>query len=113
VVSQVDPAKELSYVASLRALLSWAERAGAPEHLQSAAARELVALVDRAPPDRRRTMTLERGRRIEALRAQGVSRADICTRLRLTPRQHDRARAVLRDCGSSDAGDFPPAPPKE
>jgi hypothetical protein len=91
----------------IRALIAWAEQHGADAQLCLDASDEYLDLIDRPAPDRRLAATFDRARRIEALRARGIPRADICTRLRITPRQHDRARAVLRDFGGTEPKDLP------
>jgi hypothetical protein len=94
-------------VTRLRALIEWAEQHGAPERLCAAASREFLDLIDRPEADRRRVATLERGRRIERLRRDGLPRALILERLSISRHQYKRARRVVResrtlvDAGSS------------
>jgi hypothetical protein len=75
----------------LQEALRLASVAAVPRHILREAARELVDLIDSPAPDRRRLVTYHRARQIDKLRADGLKRHAICTRLGITVHQYDFA----------------------
>ena len=84
-------------IENLRRFFAAASAAGVAAELSRAAAAELIAILDRPEPDRRRVATYELSRAIARLKSKGIPRAAICERLGVSIHQYYRADAVSRD----------------
>jgi hypothetical protein len=84
-------------VDALRELFHLANDAGVPERVLTAAAEELVELLDRPQPDPRRVRTLAKARRIRRAIEAGASRPEILARFGVSPATYHRLLAESRD----------------